>query len=193
MKHISYLHRMSLDAASLVIFSVQFAPFEDWIVLPQAITANWANPYIYIIAPLFKNSASAMKICHHLWGTSQFFPLHEEAAAESRHLLFRSMKFPWERLLSQLCFKTCRSSLLSPWEQRRRSWTSSDKPSRAALSQGPDTWQPVGEAMEIQRIYFILSVSCTKRDLVTKSSRSLFLAHSMNRPLLKAPFGDFDH
>lgn len=110
-----------------------------------------------------------MKICHHLWGTSQLFPLHEEPAAESRHLLFRSMKCPW--LLSQLCFKVCRSSLLSPWEQRRRSWTSSDKPSRAALSQGPDTWQPVGE---IQRIYFILSVFCTKTDLETKSSRSLF-------------------
>lgn len=29
MKHISYLHRMSVDAVLMVIFSVQFAPFED--------------------------------------------------------------------------------------------------------------------------------------------------------------------
>lgn len=42
----------------------------------------------------------------------------------------------------QLCFKACRSSLLSACEQRRKSWTRSDKPSRAAVSQGPDTSHP---------------------------------------------------
>lgn len=42
----------------------------------------------------------------------------------------------------QLCLKACRSSLLSACEQRRRSWTRSDKPSRPAVSQGPDTWHP---------------------------------------------------
>lgn len=73
-------------------------------------------------------------------------PLHKDAAAESRHLLLRSMKRPSEPTLSQLCFRASRSNLLSPCEQRRRSWTRCDRPSRPELSQGPDTWQPVGPA-----------------------------------------------
>lgn len=64
----------------------------------------------------------------------------EEAAADSKHLPFRSTMSC--ELPFQLCFKACRSNLLSACEQRRRSWTSSDKPCRAAASQGPDTRQP---------------------------------------------------
>lgn len=62
--------------------------------------------------------------------------------AERRHLEFRSRKCPCDWVLSHRCFKVCRSSLLRAWEQRRISWTSSDKLSRSWLSQGPETWQP---------------------------------------------------
>lgn len=121
-----------------------------------------------------------MKICQHL---ISFLPLHEGAAVDSRHLLFRSMKRPCDRPLSQLCFRASRSSLLSPWEQRRRSWTSSDNPSRPAVSQGPDTWQPEGEARSRNSKWMLdsptgLSFTTTK----TKRSRgnTLYEVHVSN-------------
>lgn len=92
MKH---LHRMSL-----VIFVVQFAPFED-------LTATLKSSSSLIIK-VWLRVQSVMKV------TFYSSPLHEEAAAESRNLVFRSMKCPRDRLVSQLCFKACRSSLLSP-------------------------------------------------------------------------------
>lgn len=79
----------------------------------------------------------------HFRGLKCESPPHREEATESRYLVFLSRKRPCGCPWSQLCCKAWRSNLLRPWEQRRRSLTRSDKPSRLALSQGPVTWQPV--------------------------------------------------
>lgn len=47
---------------------------------------------------------------------------------------------PWSR---QLCCKACWSSLLSLWEQRRKSWTHSARSSKHTVFQGPEIWHPI--------------------------------------------------
>lgn len=56
------IYRLSVDAVS--VFTALFSPFEDFIVLSQAITANWTKPLKN--SSLNKNSESLINICHHL-------------------------------------------------------------------------------------------------------------------------------